>query len=244
MQVDIMAGESVGSMLRVDLHTHTADDPWDRIPHTSAELIERAAQLGLDALAITLHDRQLDLTPLAGLARKMNITLIPGIERTILGRHVLLLNFPAEASSVCSFEQLAEVKALHPRGLVVAPHPFFPLGNCLGELLDRHRGLFDAVEYNGSHTSMLNFNRRAVQWAKLHGKPVVGCSDTHRLDVLGNTYSLVDAARTADDICAAVREGRVQVCSRPLSPLKLASYLARMILGGHRQPATPNLPAH
>ena len=226
-------------MLRVDLHTHTADDPWDRIPHTSAELIERAARLGLDALAITLHDRQLDLIPLAGLARELNVTLIPGIERTILGRHVLLINFPAEATAVGSFEELAELKARHPRGLVIAPHPFFPLGNCLKELLDRHRDLFDAVEYNGSHTSMLNFNRRAVQWAHDHGKPVVGCSDTHRLDVLGMTYSLADAARTADDICLAVKEGRIQICSRPLSTLKLASYLTRMTLGGHHPASVP-----
>jgi hypothetical protein len=103
--------------------------------------------------------------------------------------------------------------------------------------MDRHASLFDAVEYNGCHTSVLNFNRRAVRWAQAHGQPIVGCSDTHRLDVLGLTYSLVDAARSADDICAAVKEGRLQVKARPLSSVKLVSYLARMTLGGH-QPAS------
>ena len=29
-------------MLKVELHTHTADDPRDAIPYTSAELIDRA----------------------------------------------------------------------------------------------------------------------------------------------------------------------------------------------------------
>ena len=48
-------------MLKVELHTHTADDPVDAIPHTTYELIDHAVALGYDAIAITLHDRQLDL---------------------------------------------------------------------------------------------------------------------------------------------------------------------------------------
>ena len=42
-------------MLKVELHTHTADDPVDAIPHSTFELIDRAAALGYDALAITLE---------------------------------------------------------------------------------------------------------------------------------------------------------------------------------------------
>src|ERR1051325_656837 len=45
-------------MLKVELHTHTSDDPVDRIPHTVTQLIDRAAFLGYHALAITLHERQ------------------------------------------------------------------------------------------------------------------------------------------------------------------------------------------
>ncbi len=52
-------------MLKVELHTHTADDPYDDVPHSTIELIDRAATLGYDALAVTLHDRQLDVRPFA-----------------------------------------------------------------------------------------------------------------------------------------------------------------------------------
>ena len=38
-------------MLKVDLHTHTADDPHDYISHTPHQLIDRAADLDYDALA-------------------------------------------------------------------------------------------------------------------------------------------------------------------------------------------------
>ena len=50
-------------MLKVELHTHTADDPVDRIPHSTRELIDGAAALGYYAVAVTLHDRQLDVAP-------------------------------------------------------------------------------------------------------------------------------------------------------------------------------------
>ena len=57
-------------MLKVDLHLHTADDPIDRISYSSTALIDRAARLGFDALAITLHDCQLDDRRLSAYARE------------------------------------------------------------------------------------------------------------------------------------------------------------------------------
>src|SRR5687768_5090210 len=108
-------------MLKVELHTHTADDPLDQVPHTTHDLIDRAATLGYDALAITLHDRQLDIRPLASYAAERGIVLIPGIERTVEGRHVLLLNFRSGTEEVTTFADLRRLKQRSP-GLVVAPH--------------------------------------------------------------------------------------------------------------------------
>jgi predicted metal-dependent phosphoesterase TrpH len=203
-------------MLKIDFHTHTADDPCDRIPHTSFELIDRAAALGYGGLAITLHERQLDVRPLASYAADRGIVLIPGIERTIQGRHVLLLNFPDGAEEVRTFEDLGRLRR-RSAGLVIAPHPFFPKASCLGADLDRHAELFDAVEWNAMFTSHVNFNRRAERWAAGHGKPMVGNGDVHRLGQLGTCASIVDAAPDAEAICDAVKAGRVRVESRPLA---------------------------
>ena len=68
-------------MLKVDLHAHTADDPSEFIPHTAWDLIDRAAELGYQALAITLHDKQLDVAPLMSYAGDRGLLIIPGIER-------------------------------------------------------------------------------------------------------------------------------------------------------------------
>ena len=176
-------------MLKVELHTHTADDPIDRVPHSAVELIDRAAMLGYNALAITLHERQLDVRPLKPYAAERGIVLIPGIERSIQGRHVLLLNFSSGAEDVETFSDLARLRRRMP-GLVVAPHAYFPSRSCLLGYLERYPDLFDAVEYNAMYTASLNFNRRAERWAEVNNKPLVGNCDVHRLPQLGSTYSL------------------------------------------------------
>jgi predicted metal-dependent phosphoesterase TrpH len=230
-------------MLKVDLHIHTADDPSDRIPYSTFDAIDRAAELGFDAIAITLHDRQLPAELFQAYATDRGIVLIPGIERTIEGRHVLLLNFSAASESVESFDDLASLKARE-HGLVVAPHPFFPAASALRGALSRHADLFDAVEYNAMFTRIVNFNIPGERWARRHGKPMVGNGDVHRLEQLGTTYSLVDAEPTADAICAAIAAGRVQVVATPHSIFTAARLMAVLIastvLPRRHEPRTTN----
>lgn len=226
--------DSAPGVLKVELHSHSGDDPVDQIPYSTRELIDRAAALGYDALAITLHDRQLDLRPFAAYARERGVVLIPGIERTIEGRHVLLLNFRRGAESVGSFDDLARLRQRE-EGLVVAPHPFFPGTTCLRRRLDQHAALFDAVEYNAMFTRSINFNRAAERWARAHGLPMVGNGDVHRLTQLGTTFSLVEAEAGPDAICAAIRAGRVQVQATPLSFRTAASTMADLFATGLRQ---------
>jgi predicted metal-dependent phosphoesterase TrpH len=217
-------------VLKVELHAHTADDPIDRIPHSTAELINRAADLGYDALAITLHQQQLDLTPWRGLAADRGLLLIPGVERTVEGKHVLLLNFSSKAEQVDTFADLAELRRRE-RGLVIAPHAFFPASSCLGrELMDRHADLFDVVEYNAMFAAGANFNRAAERWARLHGRPLVGNGDVYRLQQLGSTYSLVDAPAEPDAICEAIRAGRLQIKARPLPWPTTISLLSQLLI--------------
>jgi len=224
-------------VIKVELHSHTADDPADYIPHSTCQLIERAAQFGYDALAITLHDRQLDLRPYTAYARQRGIILIPGIERTIEGKHVLLLNFSRASETVDTFDDLARLRASEP-GLVVAPHPYFPSSTCLGRQLEAHADLFDAVEYNAMFTTAVNFNHRAADWAMRHGKPLVGNGDVHRLRQLGTTYSLVDSTYDADAICDAIRHNRVYVEATPLNVLKAGGLIADIVAANVRPSAS------
>jgi predicted metal-dependent phosphoesterase TrpH len=219
--------------LKTDLHLHSSEDPVDVIAHDAYALIDRAAALGFDAIALTLHDRQFTDPRLFDYARDREITLIPGVERTIEGRHVLLLNFAKGTDQVHTFADLASLKS-RGNGMVIAAHPFFPDRACLRSMLDKHADLFDAVEWSYFWTGGLNFNRRAARWAAAHGKPVVGNSDLHDLRQLGRTYSLVSAERHPDAICAAVREGHVSLRTSPVPKLELAQVLTGMFRRGNK----------
>jgi predicted metal-dependent phosphoesterase TrpH len=189
--------------------------------------------LGYGALAVTLHDRYFDPAPDAAYARERGIVLLPGIERTIAGRHVLLINFPSECADVGSFEDIERLKS-QSSGLVVAPHAFYPIPSALGRMLDRHTNLLDAVEVNAMYTSTLDFNRRALAWAHAHRKPLVGNTDLHLLEQMGTTYSLVDADPHPDSICEAIRNGRVEVRTEPLSLVRAVHLFSMMCWGGIR----------
>ena len=125
-------------MLKVELHAHSSDDPIDRIPYSTRQLIDRASALGYGALAITLHNRHYDPAPDQEYAQARGLLLIRGVEQTIQGRHILLINFPAEAATVRSFDDLRALKRRHPRGLVVAPHAFYPIASAMRADIDRH----------------------------------------------------------------------------------------------------------
>ncbi|HXW04118.1 MAG TPA: PHP-associated domain-containing protein [Vicinamibacterales bacterium] len=219
-------------MLKVELHAHTDGDPKDRISHTVGRLIEHAASLGYHGLAITLHDRYFDPRPHAAAARASGVVLLSGIELTINRRHLLLVNFPPAVVDARTFDDVRRLKR-GTSGLVVVPHPFYPIPSALGgRLLAEHADFIDALEINAMYTSWLDFNRRAVSWARAHGKPLVGNTDLHLLPQMGTTYSVVDAAPDPDAICESIRAGRVEVCTRPLPTLRAAGLFSQMCLTG------------
>jgi predicted metal-dependent phosphoesterase TrpH len=229
-------------MVKIDLHLHTAEDPHDYIVHDAVALIDRAAELGYGALAITLHDRQLWERRIVDYARARGIVLLSGIERTVGGRHVLLINFPVAAEQVRTFDEIARLKAKC-NGLVIAPHPFFPSPTCLGRAIGRYTDLFDAVEWSYFWTRGIDFNSRAARWARTHGKALVGNSDLHDLRQLGRTYSTVEAEADPDAICNAIREGRMLLRTSPVPLAELALTLGGMAWRDVRLKVAPPSPA-
>ena len=219
-------------MLKVELHAHTAQDPCDYIPHSTRDLIDRASALGYHALAVTLHNKYYDPAADRDYAAARRVVMIPGIERTINRRHILLINFPAECAGIETFDDLRALKRRHPNGLVIAPHAFYPIGSALRAEVDRQADLIDAVEVNSMFTAQFDFNARAIAWARARGKPIVGNTDLHLLEQLGSTYTLVDAEPNADAICAAIRAGRVQVRSSALSIVRAGWIMSRMVVSG------------
>lgn len=219
-------------MLKVELHAHTDLDPLDYIAHSTRQLIDRAADLGYAALAVTLHNRYYDPAADRDYARARQVVLMAGVERSIDNRHVLLINFPAACADVATYDDIRALKRRYPRGLVIAPHAFYPIPTALRSMTDRHADVFDAVEVNSMFTVWFNFNPAAIRWAGAHAKPLVGSTDLHLIEQLGTTYTLVDAEPDPDAICAAIRAGRVELRSDPLPTLRAGWIFTRMTWAG------------
>jgi predicted metal-dependent phosphoesterase TrpH len=199
-------------MIKIDLHMHSGEDPEDGLRYPATALIDKAAALEFGAIAITLHGKVLEDQRVFDYARSKGVLLIPAIELNIQKRDVLLYNLrQREADKLRTFDDLRAFR--RDRGddlLVIAPHPYYPVGHSLKGHLERHIDLFDAIEYAQIHLLFMNPSRRAEQIAREFHKPVVANSDAHDLKMFGRHYSLVEAEPTMPSIFRAIREGRLQ----------------------------------
>ena len=214
--------------LKVNLHTHTSEDPLhgSEIKYGAREAIDEAVRLGFGALALTLHDKCGTTPELIEYARAKGVLLIPGIEKTIERRHVLILSPDPSAERVETFADLTKYRASHPESFIIAPHPYFYGWFSLKEKFDRHHELFDAVEQSWFYTPLLNRNRRGERASKQYQLPFIATSDIHMLKYLNNSYALVEAdEKSVPAIFSGLRARRFKNVSKP------ALFLDDMVIG-------------
>jgi len=209
---------------RIELHSHCQGDPVDtRLRHTLFQHVDRAKEVGLDAIAVTWHRGICDHPEAFAYARERGILLIPGMEADMEGqRHLVILNLaPGDLPGDPTWAQLRTLRARKPEVLVMAPHPFYPHPSCLGREMNEHMDCIDAVEWCALHVNWLpgrvNPNLRAARWAREHGKTLIACSDAHTLTAIGTNASTVEADElTIESIFAGIRAGRVTFHRRSL----------------------------
>jgi predicted metal-dependent phosphoesterase TrpH len=239
----LLENPAMNAGLRADLHVHTREaEPF--IAYGAREAILRAARAGFRVLSVTNHNTLTFDTELNACARDHGVVLIPGVEVTVEGRHVLVYNADVSIEKISTFAGLRRYRT--PEWLVMAPHPFFPTSYCLREKLWQHIELFDAIEFSHFYTPRVDFNRAAVKLAQAVGLPVVGTSDSHMEQQFGSTFSLIDAEPTVESVLSAIKAGHVGVVSRPLSPVRCFGIMARHWMGAGRdrarswlRPSTP-----
>lgn len=201
--------------LKAELHAHSLEDPFDDLEYPATRLIDYLAREGFRVLALTLHGKQHCPRDLQRYASERGITLIPGVEAFIEGKHTLLYNFDFDPSSIRTFSDVRRHK--REECMVIAPHPFYPEKCCLRSSLERHADIFDAVEYCHFYSRQINFfNHLAEEKAQKLGLPMVGTSDIHSLGHVGRTYSVISAENSPAGIIDAVKRGNLEIVSNPL----------------------------
>lgn len=208
-------------MLKCQFHVHASGDSRDYIPYSPQDLIKRAAQLKYDAIAITCHCKVIFTKALENYAKQHNIILIPGIELEIDKKHILGINIDPNIEKVQTYKQLQEYKSTHPNCLIIAPHPFFPTGNCLKEKLIENIEVFDAIEHSFCYTTTKNYNRAAIGIAKKYHKPLIATSDSHFIENLDLGYTFVESKKDLNSIIKAVKQNKIKIVHTPIGYFKI-----------------------
>jgi predicted metal-dependent phosphoesterase TrpH len=217
--------------LKVQFHLHTRQDPYDYIRHSEKELIDEAARLNYDVLSITCHNVIIFNEDLKKYAEKKRILLIPGIEKSIRRRHVVILNATIDAQNIKNFDDLEKYRKKHPECFIIAAHPYYPGGISLKKRLERYISLFDAIEYCWYHSKKFNtYNKKAVKTAEKYGLPILATADCHMIKYLNYTYSLIEAGKDVHSIFDAIRKKKIEIVSHNLPWWKLLIIMPSLLL--------------
>ncbi|MEN6444334.1 MAG: PHP domain-containing protein [Methanoregula sp.] len=182
--------------MNVDFHVHT-NRSVDGV-HSPRAMVKCARAAGLDAIAITDHNRLFPWIEAQRLAKEFGVLVIPGIEGgdIAIQKHWLALGIMVPPAGWAIKSVLRRIR--NQGGLCVAPHPHTRLGYGNYAALG-----FDAVEsLNGAEPGS---NRQVRNVTHI---PEVAGSDAHAGPMLGTVWTEVDAEGTAEDVLEAVRHGR------------------------------------
>jgi predicted metal-dependent phosphoesterase TrpH len=194
--------------VRFDPHVHSAASYDATVPVD--RLLERAASVGLDAVAVTDHDAIAASLRAVERAPDHGVVAVPGVEVSTADGHLLALGVESRPDPDRSLPVTVDaVRALG--GVSVVPHPFQRSrhGASAAAVEDADP---DAVEVLNAHTLLGVRNGQARSFARRHGFPGVGASDAHAASLVGRGYTDVvvyaEGPVTAEDLLDGLRRGR------------------------------------
>ncbi len=200
-------------MLTVELHAHSERSYDGRDP--VEDLLEQAAAVGLDALAVTDHDEIDASLEAVDLAPDYGMIGIPGLEVTCAAGHVLAIGVEELIPAGLSFAET--IDRIHEKGgIAIVPHPFQEFrSGVLANITQQELTAADAIEVFNSRLLTGRANRQAKRFASRKGMPMTAGSDAHIYEMVGQAVTHVDTDdRSVGAILDAIADGRTSVEGR------------------------------
>ncbi|QLG62886.1 PHP domain-containing protein [Halorarum salinum] len=197
-------------MLSVELHSHSELSHDGRDPVDM--LLEQAAAVGLDALAVTDHDELGASLEAADRADEHGLVGITGMEVTSAAGHVLALGIEERVPAGLPFDETLD-RIAEQGGLSVIPHPFQKSRHGVApHVTNDQLSEADAIEVYNSRLLTGRANRKAETFAVNHGVPMTAGSDAHIAEMVGQAVTEVGAKRRSTNaVLDAIRDGRTSV---------------------------------
>jgi len=197
-------------VLTVELHSHSALSHDGRDPVDL--LLEQAAAVGLDALAVTDHDEIQASIEAAEKAVDHGLIGIVGMEVSSAAGHILAFGIEDLIPPGLSYDETLE--RIHEQGgIAVIPHPFQKSRHGVApHITEDQLASADAIEVYNSRLFTGRSNRQAERFAIERGLPMTAGSDAHISELIGQAITEVGADdRTPEAILGAIRHGRTSV---------------------------------
>jgi len=194
--------------VKIDFHVHSSCSSDSII--TSKHLVEYAKKRGLDAVAIADHNQ---VEYALEIAKNVELLIIPSIEVSTLGGHIVGLNIRKNIPKHLSVKKTIDL--IHDQGgLAVACHPFAWLKGSLGKNISDQ---FDAVEViNSSAFPFKRCNQKALKIAQKLNLAQIAGTDAHNPQSIGLAYAILEAKPTIEDIMRAILEKRCKPFGKPI----------------------------
>ena len=189
------------SGLKVDFHVHTDHSKDSRA--SPITVVNRALELGFDAIAVTDHNTVRGSLEAEKLARGSSLLVIPGQEVHTQEGEVIILNIRETLpNKMPALDTMKAAKKLG--GYVIVPHPFDLMRKGLGKQTQHCLKYIDAVEVFNARTIFGRFNTKAMAFADDHGLPKTVGSDSHFPEEMGKAFVLVDSSKDIQSILSAL----------------------------------------
>ncbi|MDQ6773299.1 MAG: CehA/McbA family metallohydrolase, partial [Candidatus Dormibacteraeota bacterium] len=214
---------------RADLHLHTKYSDGQPEPE---ELVDHAAWLGLDVIAVTDHDTIEGARRAAAYAALSTAgpAVIVGEEVSSRDGHVLGLYLDSRVRPGLSAEKTVE--AIHEQGgLAIAAHPLWRTerqargGRVHGIGWRAGEVDFDGIEVENGTPGLYLFNQMAHRLNEAAVRAELGCSDAHILDAVGRAYTSFPG-RTPVALRRAILARRTDAHREPYPAIALFRYAA------------------
>lgn len=190
-----------------DLHVHTehSHDSWATVEN----VLDTAEQRGLEAIAITDHDTVTGAKDARQLADDRDITVIPGVERTVpVGKHgVHLIGLHIDRLPP-NDDILSVVEAIHEQGgIVVVPHPFRVGTGLLNhakngtiqqsatESVLERADLIEVLNWKDSRSAI----SKTLEFVRESDHSIVAGTDAHASTDVGKLANYIDSPQTISE---------------------------------------------